>query len=135
MSEFAEKTVLVTGASRGLGEAIALTMADRGAHIIACARHSEALDTLANTLGSRGTVWAEDATSEAMLERIRMSQKIDILINNLGINRPNQMVDVPDEDLDLMIDMNLRANYRITRAVLSVMPDGGNIINMTSQMC
>lgn len=134
MSEFAEKTVLVTGASRGLGEAIALTMADRGAHIIACARPSEALDTLANTLGSRGTVWAEDATSEAMLERIRMSQKIDLLVNNLGINRPNQMVDVPDEDLDLMIDMNLRANYRITRAVLSVMPDGGNIINMTSQM-
>ena len=134
MSEFAEKTVLVTGASRGLGEAIALKMAGRGAYIIACARPSEALDTLANTLGSRGTVWAEDATSEAMLDRIRLSQKIDVLVNNLGINRPNQIVDVPDEDLDLMIDMNLRANYRITREVLSVMPDEGNVINITSQM-
>ena len=134
MTDFIGKTVLITGASRGLGEAIALDMASKGAHIFACARTSDALTLLGEKLGSMATVWAEDATGDALLRRIESAPGIDILINNLGTNRPKPIADVSDEDLDIMLNMNLRATYRITRAVLKVMPDGGNIINMSSQM-
>lgn len=134
MTDFTGKTVLIIGASRGLGEAIALDMASKGAHILACARTSDALTLLGEKLGSMATVWAEDATGDALLRRIESAPGIDILINNLGTNRPKPIADVSDEDLDIMLNMNLRATYRITRAVLKVMPDGGNIINMSSQM-
>ena len=109
-------------------------MASKGAHIFACARTSDALTLLGEKLGSMATVWAEDATGDALLRRIESAPGIDILINNLGTNRPKPIADVSDEDLDIMLNMNLRATYRITRAVLKVMPDGGNIINMSSQM-
>ena len=134
MTDFKGKTVLITGASRGLGEAIALDMAAKGAHILACARDSDALTQLGDKLNSHATVWAEDATGDALLHRIESAPRIDILVNNLGTNRPKPIADVSDDDLDIMLNMNLRAAYRITRAVLKVMPDGGNIINMSSQM-
>ena len=134
MTDFKGKTVLITGASRGLGEAIALDMAAKGAHILACARDSDALTQLGDKLNSHATVWAEDATDDALLRRIESAPRIDILVNNLGTNRPKPIADVSDDDLDIMLNMNLRAAYRITRAVLKVMPDGGNIINMSSQM-
>lgn len=134
MTDFKGKTVLITGASRGLGEAIALDMAAKGAHILACARDSDALTQLGEKLSSHATVWAEDATDDALLHRIESAPRIDILVNNLGTNRPKPIADVSDDDLDIMLNMNLRAAYRITRAVLKVMPDGGNIINMSSQM-
>ena len=134
MTDFKGKTVLITGASRGLGEAIALDMAAKGAHILACARDSDALTQLGEKLSSHATVWAEDATDDALLHRIESAPRIDILVNNLVTNRPKPIAKVSDDDLDIMLDMNLRAAYRITRAVLKVMPDGGNIINMSSQM-
>ena len=134
MTDFKGKTVLITGASRGLGEAIALDMAAKGAHILACARDSDALTQLGEKLSSHATVWAEDATDDALLHRIESAPRIDILVNNLGTNRPKPIAQVSDDDLDIMLNMNLRAAYRITRAVLKVMPDGGNIINMSSQM-
>ena len=134
MTDFKGKTVLITGASRGLGNAIALDMAAKGAHVLACARASDALTQLGEKLGSQATVWAEDATDDALLRRIESAPRIDILVNNLGTNRPKPIADVSDDDLDIMLNMNLRAAYRITRAVLKVMPNGGNIINMSSQM-
>ena len=109
-------------------------MAAKGAHILACARDSDALTQLGEKLSSHATVWAEDATDDALLRRIESAPRIDILVNNLGTNRPKPIADVSDDDLDIMLNMNLRAAYRITRAVLKVMPDGGNIINMSSQM-
>ena len=134
MTDFKGKTVLITGASRGLGEAIALDMAAKGANILACARDSDALTQLGDKLNSHATVWAGDATDDALLHRIESAPRIDILVNNLGTNRPKPIAKVSDDDLDIMLNMNLRAAYRITRAVLKVMPDGGNIINMSSQM-
>jgi NAD(P)-dependent dehydrogenase (short-subunit alcohol dehydrogenase family) len=61
MNDLSGKTALITGASRGLGEAIALTLAARGAHIIACARPSDALMQLGEKLDEKATLWAEDA--------------------------------------------------------------------------
>lgn len=134
MTYFSDKTMLITGASKGLGATIAAGLVESGAHVIACARASVELDALGERLGPQCTVWAEDATQDALLGRIAATPRIDGLVNNLGINRPNPIQYVGDDDLDLMLDMNLRATYRITRAVLEVMPDGGTIVNVTSQM-
>ena len=98
------------------------------------ARASDELDALAEELGERGEVWAEDASSDGILERIKGLDRLDVLINNLGTNRPKPMVDVSDDDLDVMLDLNLRSLYRISRAALPLMHTGSVIVNMSSQM-
>lgn len=105
-----------------------------GAHVIACARASDALSTLAAELGSSGEIWEGDATSDAFLKRITGLEHLDILVNNIGINRPEPFVDVSDKNLDDMIDMNIRATFRIAREGAKRMGRGGSIVNITSQM-
>lgn len=128
------KTALVTGASKGIGRAIALALADEGAHVIAAARASDELTSLGEELGARGETWAEDASGDAFLERIAALSQLDILVNNLGTNRPKPMVEVSDDDLDVMLNLNLRTLYRITRACVPLMGEGAAIVNISSQM-
>lgn len=134
MTALEGKTALVTGASKGIGRAIALSLCEAGAHVIAAARSSEDLDSLGAQLGDQGTVWAEDATSDAFLEKIAALQSLDILINNIGTNRPQPFVEVSDENLDAMLNMNVRATFRIAREAARKMGKGSSIVNMTSQM-
>lgn len=130
----ANRTALVSGASKGLGRGIALALAQQGAHVIAVARPSAELDDLAGILGDGGEVWGEDASSDAILDRIKRLGQLDILVNNLGTNRPKPMVEVSDDDLDTMLDLNLRSLYRISRAAVPLMADGAAIVNISSQM-
>jgi len=109
------KTALVTGASRGLGRAIALGLQEAGAHVIASARASGDLNTLAKELDSSGETWEVDATSDEFLARIQDLKSLDILVNNVGINRPEPFVEVSDKNLDDMIDINVRSTFRIAR--------------------
>ena len=81
--EFSGKTVLVTGASRGIGRAIALAFKDRGAFVIASARPSKELDSLSKILGEHGEIWAGDATGGEFLMRITAMKQLDILVNNI----------------------------------------------------
>lgn len=128
------QTALVTGASKGIGRAIALSLAAEGAHVIAAARASEELSSLGEELGTRGKTWAEDASSDAFLQRVGSLQSLDILVNNLGTNRPKSMAETTDDDLDVMLSLNLRALYRITRACVPLMSKGAAIVNISSQM-
>ena len=128
------KTALITGASRGIGRAIALKLHDEGAHIIPVARPSADLDTLAAACPYRCAPWRGDAMSDTLLDFIASQPRIDILVNNVGTNIPKPMEEIDDDALDLMLDLNVRATYRISRTALGVMPDGGRIINITSQM-
>ncbi|MEP4051298.1 MAG: SDR family oxidoreductase [Litorimonas sp.] len=132
--EFSGQTVLITGASRGIGRAIALAFKDRGAYVIASARPSKELDSLSQALGGQGEIWAEDATTDGFLARIQGLTKLDILINNIGINFPEALVDVSDEHLDKMLDLNVRSTFRISREGVKQMSSGGSVINITSQM-
>ncbi|MEM6410377.1 MAG: SDR family oxidoreductase [Pseudomonadota bacterium] len=125
---------LITGASRGIGRAIAEQLCANGAHIIPVARPSEDFDNLVATCGDRCSPWEGDATSEALLNHIEAQPKIDILVNNVGTNVPKNMIDVDDETLDFMLNLNVRATYRISRAAIGRMPKGSRIINITSQM-
>lgn len=132
--DFSGKTVLVTGASRGIGRAIAMAFHSAGAHVIVCARPSDGLKTLETELGTRGTAWACDATSDDILGRIDNLPSLDVLVNNAGINRPEPFVDVSDKNLDDIMDINVRATFRIARHSVRKMAKGGSVVNITSQM-
>ena len=134
IQEFSGKTVLVTGASRGIGRAIALAFKESGAFVIASARPSKELNNLSELLGDNGEVWAEDATTDNFLTRISMLKKLDILINNIGKNYPEPLTEVSDEHLDDMLNLNVRSTFRISRDCVKRMTSGGSVINITSQM-
>jgi NAD(P)-dependent dehydrogenase (short-subunit alcohol dehydrogenase family) len=130
----AGRRALVTGASRGLGRAIVEALWSEGADIVAVARPSHDLDALAAALPERCEPWPMDVTGDAILERIAAGPPLDILVNNAGTNVPKPVRDVTDDDLDRMIDLNVRATFRLSRAALATMPAGGAIVNITSQM-
>ena len=122
---------LVTGASRGIGRGIALALKAAGYHVIGVSRPSDALDSLA---ADGIETWALDATSDALLDRIAALDGLDLLVNNLGTARHGPFAETSDEDLDRVLDTNLRATLRITRTALGVMQDGSGIVTVTSQM-
>lgn len=128
------KTAVVTGASRGLGRAIALALAAAGAQVRAVARGAAELDELARE-SIRIEPWVADATSADFHGALARAD-VDILVNNAGTNKPMPMAEVPAETLDLMLDLNVRAAYLTAQAAVRSMlrRGGGAIVNMTSQM-
>lgn len=134
MSDLSGKTALVTGASRGIGREISLALREKGAFVIACARPSGDLESLSKALGKNGEAWAVDATTDEFLTRMAGLNTLEILINNIGINYPEPFVDVSDAHLDAMLNLNVRATFRIAREGVKLMGSGGSIVNITSQM-
>jgi NAD(P)-dependent dehydrogenase (short-subunit alcohol dehydrogenase family) len=129
------RLAVVTGASRGIGRAVAVALAAAGAKVHAVARGPDALAGLAAE--ADGIVpWAADATDPAFAAALE-ALPVDILVNNAGINHPMPMADVPLDVLDRMIDVNLRAAFRVAQAAVRTMlrhGRGGAIVHMTSQM-
>jgi NAD(P)-dependent dehydrogenase (short-subunit alcohol dehydrogenase family) len=125
----------VTGASSGLGLAIAEALAAAGAEVIAVARDAERLES-ATGQNPRIRAWAADVTSDdfaAQLER----QDVDILVNNAGTNVPLPITEVTADVLDRMLNLNVRSAYLAAQAAARSMlrrDSGGAIINITSQM-
>ena len=128
------RQALVTGASRGLGRAIAIALAREGARTIAVARASDDLQSLAAELQPDGEVWEADVTTDALLSRIEALEGLDILINNAGTNAPQAFLDVDVGTLDRILDLNVRTTFRISQAAARRMGKGSTIINITSQM-
>lgn len=128
------RRALVTGASRGLGRAIALALAAEGARVIAVARASADLTALQALLGERGETWAADVTGDELLARIESAGPLDVLVNNAGTNRPEAFVDVADATLDDLWNLNVRSVFRVSRAAARAMRAGASIVNITSQM-
>jgi NAD(P)-dependent dehydrogenase (short-subunit alcohol dehydrogenase family) len=134
VSKLSGQTALITGASRGIGRAIATELHAAGAHVILAARASAELTSLGDELGNNVTVWADDAMSDGFLNRIRALKSLDILVNNIGTNRPEPIQDVSDENLDFVLNMNVRTTFRISRESVKKMNAGGSVVNITSQM-
>ena len=133
------RVVLVSGAGRGIGRAVALAFAAAGAHTIALARTPADLDALVAESGGRIEPWVADVTQDDCYRRIETLERLDVLVNNAGTNRPQPMAEVDPATLDGIIDLNIRAVYRVSQAAARVMlraapGRGGSIIHMSSQM-
>lgn len=137
------KTVLITGATRGIGKGIAELMADHGAHIAFTYNSSvEAATALEAALTAKG-VKAKgyqsnaanfDAAQELAKQVIDEFGGIDVLINNAGITKDNLLLRISEEDFDKVIEVNLKSVFNLTKAVIRPMVKqrGGSIINMSS---
>jgi len=139
MFALSDKKVLVTGASGGIGGAIARAVHAQGATVALAGRKREALDALAADLGDRCHVIVGDlgdtASADAMLSAASEAMDgIDVLVNNAGLTRDNLAMRLKDEDWQDVIDVNLTATFRLSRAVLRGMMKArwGRIINVTS---
>jgi len=131
------RVALITGGSRGIGEACAEAMVNAGARVVAVARNRSDLDRLADRLGSTVETWAEDVNEQRFLRRLERLDRLDILFNNAGTNAPQPFVDISEEVLDEMIAVNVRAMFLTAQSAARVMlrnGGGGSIINMSSQM-
>ncbi len=130
------KTALITGAGRGIGRACAAAFAAAGAHVIAVARTATDLESLAEEHPDAIETWLDDVTEESFYQRIETLSKLDVLVNNAGMNRPQPFVDVDLDTLNSVIDLNVRAMFQTAQSASRVMirSGGGSIINMSSQM-
>ena len=143
MKLLTEKTALITGASRGIGAAIALKFAEQGANI-AFTYHSskekaEVLQKKLAEYGIKAQAYQSDASSfEATEELIKTVLEdfgnIDILVNNAGITRDNLMLRMKEEDWDKVIQNNLKSVFNLTKHLLRPMMKQrkGSIINISS---
>jgi NADP-dependent 3-hydroxy acid dehydrogenase YdfG len=126
------KTALVTGASTGMGAAIAERLAKRGLTVHAVARNGERLKDLADRTGA--VPHALDLTKTAEIAAGLGSLEVDVLVNCAGVSRPGNILSSSEADLDEIIDVNLRGLLQLTRLILPGMVerDLGHIVNVSS---
>lgn len=135
------KRALVTGASRGIGWAAACALAEAGAEVVLVARSEPELQSACEGIRSAGgkvMPWVLDVRdAQAVRQGIAQRGPFHVLVNNAGTNRPQLAVDVDDDDLDSLIDLNLRAAFIVAREVargLLAANMRGSLINISSQM-
>jgi len=126
------KTALVTGASSGIGAAVVERLCREGLEVHAVARSAEPLRALSERTGC--IAHAVDVTNREALAELAGRIAFDVLINNAGVDRPKKFLEAEDGDIDLLIDVNLRAVLHLCRMVVPGMAerDRGHVINISS---
>ena len=139
MFDLSGKTALITGASGGLGGAIAGALHAAGATVGLSGTRTEPLEALAAELGSRAHILPcnlsdPDALGSLPDQAARTMGSLDILVNNAGITKDNLFIRMSDDDWDRVIALNLSAAMRLSRAALRGMMKArwGRIVNVTS---
>lgn len=121
-----QKIALVTGASRGIGRAIAEELVNKGFTVIGTATSEKGADAISDYLGENGKGLVLNVTSlesiNALLEQIKQQfGDIDVLVNNAGITRDNLMMRMKEEDWDIILQTNLSSVFHLSKAVLRSM--------------
>lgn len=145
MSELAGKVAIVTGASRGIGEAIAATFAREGATVFICGRKVEGIEGAAARINGKSPAGraipcvahvGKNEDLHALVEKARgHAGRIDILVNNAATNiAQGPCLSFDDQQFDKMVEVNLKGVYRLTQAVAPLMCEhgAGSIINIAS---
>ena len=134
-------TALVTGAGRGLGEGCALALAESGAELILVSRTESEINLVKEKIESKGgkaKALACDVTdTNSIQDLIKDEERIDILMNNAGSNIPEPFIEVSEENLDFLININVKSMFIVAQACMKKMLQGGrggSIIHMSSQM-
>jgi len=127
---------LVTGANTGIGQAVALGLAERGAHVIAAGRSScaETVD-LIKAAGGSAEAFSLDLSSDDLAGRIDAAGPLDILVNNAGIIRRADAVDYSEADWDDVLDTNLKAAFLLSQRFAKNAIDAGTagrVVNVAS---
>lgn len=134
------KVALVTGASRGIGEAISRRFGADGARVALAARDEEACFRIASEIVASGgeaislktDVTDAQSIAESVLVVVSEWGRIDVLVNNAGVGGPTPLSERDDSRWDAIIATNLTAVFRVTREVLPHLSDGGRVLNMSS---
>src|SRR5713101_311557 len=137
-----EKTAIVTGAGRGIGKAIALSLARHGARVVLAARTRGEIDAVAKEIQQSGgmslavqaDVSLEADVNELVKATIDSQGTVDILINNAGIGAFGRVDELPVKDFDRMWQVNMRGVFLCSRAVIPHMrkQKSGDIVNIAS---
>jgi NAD(P)-dependent dehydrogenase (short-subunit alcohol dehydrogenase family) len=135
------KVAMITGASQGLGRALALAYAEEGARVVINSRQKESIRPVAEEAESTGAevlALAADVSRSADVERLvgaatKRFGHVDVLVNNAGELGPRvEIVEYPEDEWRLVIDANLTGPFLVSKAVIPHMPQGGSIINVVS---
>jgi len=140
MFDLSGHRALITGASGGIGGAIARALHGQGATVVLSGRNEDALGQLAGALGERAHAVAADLADKAAVAGLLKDAEaaaggaVDILVNNAGLTRDALMMRMRDEDWESVLDVNLGAAFRLARAALRGMMRArwGRIISITS---
>ncbi len=133
--DFSGTSVLVTGASRGIGRGIAEAFADAGADLTILAETAEVAETAAALPGQVRALVCDISDRAAVARALDALPRIDVLVNNAGLERPTPL-DGPapgtDEDFERILAVNIAGTQNVTRAALLRIPDGGRVILTSS---
>ncbi len=142
MKQLTGKVAVVTGASRGIGKAIALALAEAGADVVVAARDAKALDALSQKISSLGVKVAAvptDVTQESQIinlfeQAVAKLGRVDVLVNNAGVFGGSPIESMTTDAWDKVIATDLRAPFICTREAFKIMKKqgGGRIINVAS---
>jgi NAD(P)-dependent dehydrogenase (short-subunit alcohol dehydrogenase family) len=136
-----DKVTLITGASQGLGKALALAFAKEGAKVVVNARSEESIRPVAEEIEGTGAevlAVAADVSKSADVERmidetVGRFGRIDVLVNNAGLLGPRvRIVEYPEDEWRRVIDANLTGTFLVSKAAIPHVPEGGSIINVVS---
>ncbi len=136
-----DKVVMITGASQGLGKALALAFAQEGANLVVNSRNADSLDPVAEEVKGAGTevlAIPGDVSRSTHVEQlveaaVERFGRVDVLVNNAGLLGPRVPIEeYPEDEWRKVLEANLTGPFLLARAVLPHMPEGGSIVNVTS---
>jgi len=131
---------LVTGAGRGLGEACAKTLADAGAELVLTSRTKKQLELVKDQIiesGGKASFHLADISSMEAVQNLKDLGPFHILVNNAGMNVPEQFCEVSEDSFDAVMELNVKSAFFVAQVVAKGMVESkieGSIINMSSQM-